>query len=1605
MTQKRLLLYKQLPDGSSTAFPSESEQIELLSFRYDVTRMGGAPKITATIMYPTCLDDEQNTAYKLDEYVYTIFNEEKYYLSGKPTSSKNNTDSRYSLNCTFTSEREALETVFFYDVVVNKPEGYEKSVSNSTDFSFYGDIDEFIFRLNQSLRYRNLQYDETDETGQIVTKGYIAKKDDGVTSEAKMMSFSDAVFADAIQEAYNTLGIPYYFVGKEIHFGYYANEIDNEFTYGIDDALLSMTKSNANSAIINRATGIGSGDNIPYYYPNLAPKGNIRLETNSTATYKVVDMEKFSSNMEIDHTHKLNVAEAKIISAKYSVPNIGGISFVPYENNNVEITINAQSSFNYWYKLKIKVIKRGSVYLKIQYIIDDHLVRPIDAFTKYVRLYFEDFQADYNDWDKSPEGSRIYLRFMEEGEYDILVGAAYDSAGRGFYAIRPSFALEFGEDWIDETTGKVVSLSNLGIIKESGTPTAGDTLIQRLDGYIKESSNLLPYIYRQTKGRERFYEAINGRYKYENGKDVYFPNPYIEGKPKEHILKFDDIKPTIKEVENSDRLRIDMFSEFAYDKGDNGNTYIDDKGETKYLYPYFFGKLRKMDFNLFDSILEGSEVVLSMTSGHCGACQFTIGTDEETRSKNTVQVYEEYTVDPDGTVHYAGDLKRDSNGRVICGLDGIQPKVTTFQDRQQNTIDYEVWVALKKDTDTYGVILPDGDIKPLACETNKNNGDTFVLTGMRFPDTYVIAAEKKLEAEIIKYMAENNADKFSFSITFSSIYLEENEAILKSLNENSKIKVKFNNVVYPLFIKSFSYQMTNGSVLPTITVNLDDTLSTSQSASKKAITEVKSQIGSLSAQVTYELDKLTKTKLSKTSADTSIGSIDFLSGATFGETGSFEVSGTKESSITVDYLTVLKKATFSSLEIEEITHSGGRILVTPAYMICSRVEELEDAYRCYFNDKNIDGNSEIYNKFVKGDQAICQSFNTWRLKYYWRLVTGVGIDYIDLSKTDCDGNSDIPYPSDKIIQLGNRDDATRQNAIVISAEGDAAPCFFQYKGIKDFTALNTENDERIVTKLSPEGNVLNGQVTIQNGSKGVSNFGDFAEGVTEKIKAIDLGVQNLLRNSGFTGDYLSEELADQIVLEETKTMYNSPLVHWESSGANGVADASYLSGHACEISAGGFISQTLQVALRAGNAYSIKFSATGSGTLVIGTLSVPFEGSFETTFRPTEDVTVLKITATGSLTIGNIMLVPGEVCVEWSRSPLDNQADRVYYQSLKYLADAIGRGDTVINGGLILSNIIALGNYDGSGTINSGISGIKNVDSDVAFWGGGTYDQAQATALKFIAKPSSEVNADDAKAVITHGGTAVLNDVIVHGKVYASEGEFSGTVTSTKGNIGGFDIGDGWLQSKELGPDGLSLLMGLKLSSTTLSFPGRKTTDEAYFNSLIISSTGGVSSGMSYKMYDARIEYSGKSDEAVSTGISIDVTGGTSTNKAISVSASGNADATKNVALELLKGCVAGFRPKTVFPSISPYYCDSLDNVVIMSSGQVYLPSPVEHGHILLIWHISDSRKLTILSRNETIVTMNGRSGTSIDSTNQECILLTYAYDGEYYRWYLAYFG
>ena len=175
-----------------------------------------------------------------------------------------------------------------------------------------------------------------------------------------------------------------------------------------------------------------------------------------------------------------------------------------------------------------------------------------------------------------------------------------------------------------------------------------------------------------------------------------------------------------------------------------------------------------------------------------------------------------------------------------------------------------------------------------------------------------------------------------------------------------------------------------------------------------------------------------------------IQSMNFSSGA-LGEGFVIKVdSKTGKSYIEVDELFVRIKAMFSELEIKKLSYAGGNYMFTAAGMKCGKVEEHEDFWRCYLLVD--DGETAIENPFKEGDQIRFQDFNikpgiyeNVSNRYYWRLCVGVGEDYIDLSKTDCDANSDIPQEGDSLVQLGNRTDKKRQNAITLSVYGDDAP--------------------------------------------------------------------------------------------------------------------------------------------------------------------------------------------------------------------------------------------------------------------------------------------------------------------------------------------------------------------------------------------------------------------------------------------------------------------------------------------------------------------------------------------------------------------------------------
>lgn len=231
---EKLLIYTDDEELGVISFPKDGTQAALSSYTFTEGRMGSV-NISSSLMYPKCLDDEWT------QREFVEFRGERYWILDTPTSSKSNTDLRYKHELVFKSDRTKLDNTYFFDVVSPDAGDVDQFVSNSTKFTFFGDIAEFATRLNYSLQYSGV--------------GYSVVIDEGISSEAKLMSFEDKYFSEVLQEVFNVYELPYYFVGKVIHIGFTNNAITHTFKYGYDRELLTITKTNANYKIVNRCTG------------------------------------------------------------------------------------------------------------------------------------------------------------------------------------------------------------------------------------------------------------------------------------------------------------------------------------------------------------------------------------------------------------------------------------------------------------------------------------------------------------------------------------------------------------------------------------------------------------------------------------------------------------------------------------------------------------------------------------------------------------------------------------------------------------------------------------------------------------------------------------------------------------------------------------------------------------------------------------------------------------------------------------------------------------------------------------------------------------------------------------------------------------------------------------------------------------------------------------------------------------------------------------------------------------------------------------------------------------------------------------------------------
>ena len=921
MLTESLNIYVIDKDGNKVTFPNvQGMQPAIVDVNLNRERMAGAPTNTSTLMYPVCLD----SYWTKKEFIE--IGSERYYVKQVPTSEKNTEDTRYKHEITFVSERDILENVFFFDCVTQDTSSQisDKPRSNTTDFSFYGDLNELIQRLNDSLSYSKI-YDPKGENGFC-----IVIDDDVEIGEAKEVSMTDAYFATAMQEIYNVFEVPYYWVGKVCHVGYQENEITEPFEYGSGNGLISVQKTNAEFRLINRITGMGSADNIPYYYPNTDPNGIVEFETENVnnpdgvtvalsslvasvgSDYLNIPFQLSKSPETTDFVFELNKADTKTLSitspsqhtakgsrrfewsgelsngTRLDVTSLKGSFGV----SNSEMAKKLSVDTEYGFYIQRALNKAGTEWQDMESVPQNvDIVEPTGKWPyKLIFLvYFNIQQTKTSSEGWQPLNfltinavGEVKVKYSNEEPYKLLYGSkSIGYKQSGFYipniSSQPCKSSTISLSWF--SGGKFVFdiTDDLSVQKSATIRITNVRLINII-------SKLMPSVYRETEGSERFYNAKNETYKDEQGEYYSFNNEYTPSEPLEGKQDFDDIKPTINGITNEKGELFGEIAAIAFDDNDSDDLMVEDASNAntntaKPVHPYFYVKLHKFSgengFNLFKQGLAQGAMTFNFITGSCAGCSFKVQVSE---GKQVDNHYE-----------FKNLVQVDEQGNIVAGDSGDKIKASNPIASQQDTMTNSVWVALEKDNSTFGVLMPNAtnNYRPSA-------GDKFVITNILLPIQYITAAEKRLDAALVKYMSENNDEKFTFSIKFSRIYLQEHPEIAGKINENTKLHVKYNNVDYPLYVSSYS-RKSDDNILDEISVELSEKLTIAQNKSKEQMDSimgnVNEQINSaiqnnnnnntsqgVSSNDINSLKALLSNKLSRVTNDTAAGIITFLKG-------------------------------------------------------------------------------------------------------------------------------------------------------------------------------------------------------------------------------------------------------------------------------------------------------------------------------------------------------------------------------------------------------------------------------------------------------------------------------------------------------------------------------------------------------------------------------------------------------------------------------------------------------------------------------------------------------------------------------------------------------
>lgn len=347
------------------------------------------------------------------------------------------------------------------------------------------------------------------------------------------------------------------------------------------------------------------------------------------------------------------------------------------------------------------------------------------------------------------------------------------------------------------------------------------------------------------------------------------------------------------------------------------------------------------------------------------------------------------------------------------------------------------------------LIIPNASLHP-------DPGDTFILTGVRLPDEKIKEAEQELLKAGKEWAIKNSSDTNVYDCQTNPVYCFNND---KNYDLGQKVRLvglQFGETGRSSRIQGYEKKLYN-IYDATYTVG-DNTAYSRLGNIEKNITEaayaerigVTNGVGIYVIRSKYDTTQATDYNvysalaansrfLNKNTGGTVSGPVSFggnlfsdnyiqgiLEGRGFGIIKDADGSYTLD----IDKINVRQEATINELVINQISFTSGETVFSAGGCEVTSVEDMADVYRCYYDNKD----GRRYSGIMAGDQVRCQRYDETGqsiVKYYWRLVTSIGDDYIDISKSDCDGTG-IPEKGDNLVQFGNRSVKERQSAIIIN---------------------------------------------------------------------------------------------------------------------------------------------------------------------------------------------------------------------------------------------------------------------------------------------------------------------------------------------------------------------------------------------------------------------------------------------------------------------------------------------------------------------------------------------------------------------------------------------